>query len=232
MRYLCLRNSTPQRPVGKAAKFCDSTLAQVRHNLSAKKFLKHPPDRKESAAEKRKSLTPKKTQKTMAINIKAVERKQYVGKYAGQYRYQMAVESYNTLTERKVMEEASAHSGIGKGALQAAWVAIADVIKTWATEGHRVAIPGLGTMRFGVNSKTVSNVDEVSKELISTRKVLFTPNTDIKQELQQTGISITCYDRNGNVVKRVQSADDGSVEDPESPDNGDDNGSGGGNGLE
>ena len=43
MRYLCLRNSTPQRPVGKAAKFCDSTLAQVRHNLSAKKFLKHPP---------------------------------------------------------------------------------------------------------------------------------------------------------------------------------------------
>ena len=168
----------------------------------------------------------------MAINIKAAERKQYVGKYAGQYRYQMAVESYNTLTERKVMEKASAHSGIGKGALQAAWVAIADVIKTWSTEGHRVAIPGLGTMRFGVNSKTVSNVDEVSKELISTRKVLFTPNTDIKQELQQTGISITCYDRNGNVVKRVQSADDGTVEDPEAPDNGDDNGSGGGNGLE
>ena len=155
----------------------------------------------------------------MAINIKAVEQKQYVGKYAGQYRYQMAVESYNTLTERKVMEEASAHSGIGKGALQAAWVAIADVIKSWATEGHRVAIPGLGTMRFGVNSKTVADVDEVSKELISARKVLFTPNTDIKQELQNTGISITCYDRNGNVVKRVQSDDDGSVEDPEAPDN-------------
>lgn len=170
----------------------------------------------------------------MAINIKAVERKQYVGKYAGQYRYQMAVESYNTLTERKVMEEASAHSGIGKGALQAAWVAIADVIKTWATEGHRVAIPGLGTMRFGVNSKTVSNADEVSRELITTRKVLFTANTDIKQELQNTGISITCYDRNGNMVKRVQSADNGTVEDPDDtePDNGDDNGSGGGNGLE
>ena len=151
----------------------------------------------------------------MAINIKAVEKKQNVGKYAGQYRYQMAVESYNTLTERKVMEEASAHSGIGKGALQAAWVAIADVIKTWATEGHRVAIPGLGTMRFGVNATTVEKVEDVSKELISTRKVLFTPNTDIKQELQNTGISITCYDRNGNVVKRVQAGDDGSVEDPD-----------------
>lgn len=168
----------------------------------------------------------------MAINIKAVERKQNVGKYAGQYRYQMAVESYNTLTERKVMEEASAHSGIGKGALQAAWVAIADVIKNWATEGHRVAIPGLGTMRFGVNATTVDDVEEVSKQLITTRKVLFTPNTDIKQELQQTGIRITCYDRDGNVVKRVNSGDDGNVEDPEAPDNGDDNGSGGGSGLE
>ena len=159
----------------------------------------------------------------MAIRIKAVERKLNVGKNAGQYAYQMAVESYNTLNEKKVISEASAHSGISKGALQAAWVAIADVIKTWATEGHRVAIPGLGTMRFSVNATSVENVEDVSKELISTRKVLFTPNTDIKQELQNTGISITCYDRNGNVVKRVQAGDDGSVEnpdpDPETPGN-------------
>lgn len=158
----------------------------------------------------------------MAIRIKAIEKKQNVGKYAGEYRFQMAVESYNTLNERKVMDEASAHSGIGKGALQAAWVAIADVIKTWATEGHRVAIPGLGTMRFGVNAATVASAEDVSKELICTRKVLFTPNSDIKQELKNTGISITCFDRNGNVVKRVASSDEGNVEDPDpdTPNNG------------
>lgn len=58
MHYLCLRNSTPQRPMGKAAKFCDSTLAQVQHNLSAKKFLKTPPDRRRECGGKKKKSNP------------------------------------------------------------------------------------------------------------------------------------------------------------------------------
>ena len=36
----------------------------------------------------------------MAIKLKAREQKQYVGKYAGQYRYVMSTELYNKLTER------------------------------------------------------------------------------------------------------------------------------------
>ena len=34
-------------------------------------------------------------------------------------------------------------------------------------------------------------------------------------ELADTAIQITCYDRNGDIVKRVTSADAGTVEDPE-----------------
>ena len=167
----------------------------------------------------------------MGINVKAVQRKQVVGKYAGTYRYQMAVETYNSLSTAKVVEEAAIRSGMGKGSMQAAWDAIAEVVKAWATEGHRVAIPGLGTMRFGVNATTVENVDQVSKELITCRKVIFTPCPEIKEELQEMGISITCYDKDGNVVKRVTSDDDASVEDPEAPEptNPDNNG-GSGNG--
>ena len=37
----------------------------------------------------------------------------------------------------------------------------------------------------------------------------------VEDELKNTAIVITCYDRNGNEVKRVTSADDGNVEDPE-----------------
>ena len=51
--------------------------------------------------------------------------------------------------------------------------------------------------------------------LISTRRIIFTPTQDLKDELASTSIQITCYDRNGNVVKRVTSADAGTVEDPE-----------------
>ena len=58
-------------------------------------------------------------------------------------------------------------------------------------------------------------MNEVGTELITTRRVVFTPNVDIKDELKRTSINITCYDRNGNVVKRVTSSDDAEIEDNE-----------------
>ena len=89
------------------------------------------------------------------------------------------------------------------------------MVKAWSTEGHIVSLPGLGTMRYGVNATTVQDVEDVGKELITCRKVIFTPSSEIKQELEETNISITCYDKDGNVVKRVTSDDGGKVEDPE-----------------
>ena len=122
---------------------------------------------------------------------------------------------YNKLSQSKVIQEAALRSGIAKGAINAAWDAIGEVIKAWATEGHSVAVPGLGTMRFGLRSKSIADVNKVGSDLITTRRVIFTPNVEIKDELARTSINITCYDRNGNVVKRVTSSDDGTVEDPE-----------------
>ena len=151
----------------------------------------------------------------MAIKLKAKEQKQYVGKYAGQYRFVMTTELYNKLTERKVLAEAVMRSGISQGTINAAWAAIGEVIKAWATEGHSVAVPGLGTMRFGVRATSVADVSEVSSSLITSRRVIFTPSTDIKDELANTSINITCYDRDGNVIKQVASDDDGNVEDNE-----------------
>ena len=49
----------------------------------------------------------------------------------------------------------------------------------------------------------------------NVEKWAFTPNVDIKEELARTSVSITCYDRNGNIVKRVTSTDEGNVEEPE-----------------
>ena len=153
----------------------------------------------------------------MAIKLKAKEQLQYVGKYAGQYRFVMTTELYNKLTERKVLAEAAMRSGISQGTINAAWAAIGEVIKAWATEGHSVAVPGLGTMRFGVRATSVADVSDVSSSLITSRRVIFTPSTDIKNELANTSINITCYDRDGKVIKQVTSDDDAAVEDPEDP---------------
>ena len=58
--------------------------------------------------------------------------------------------------------------------------------------------------------------------LISVRRIIFTPNVELKDELKNTSIQITCLDEDGNVLKRVTSDDDAEVEDNE-------NGNGNGN---
>jgi hypothetical protein len=98
--------------------------------------------------------------------------------------------------------------------MQACWDAAGEVIKAWATEGHSVALPGLGTMRFGLRAKSVEKVDEVKAGLITSRRIIFTPTSDLKDELANTAVQITCFDRTGKEVKRVTSTS-GEVEDPE-----------------
>ena len=159
----------------------------------------------------------------MSLKVKAKEKLQKIGKYADSYRYVMMPEIYSTLTQDKVIKEAALRSGVNQGVMQACWDAAGEVIKAWATEGHSVALPGLGTMRFGLRAKSCANVNEVKTSLIKTRRIIFTPDVDLKDELHNTSIQITCYDRNGEVVKRVTSTDPGTVEEPEDQDTTGDN---------
>ena len=151
----------------------------------------------------------------MALKVKAQEKLQKIGTYAGKYRYIMMPELYTSLSQDKVIKEAALRSGVSKGIMQACWDAAGEVIKAWATEGHSVALPGLGTMRFGLRAKSVEKVDEVKAGLITSRRIIFTPAVELKDELASTAIQITCYDRDGKEVKRVTSTDSGDIEDPE-----------------
>ena len=166
----------------------------------------------------------------MALKVKAVERKIKFTKDEndpGVYRYVMSPELYIALSQAKVIREAALRSGVSQGVMKACWDAAGEVIKAWATEGHSVALPGLGTMRFGLRAKSVEKVEDVKTGLISSRRIIFTPTQDLKDELASTAIQITCYDRNGEIVKRVTSADAGTVEDPEGDSNGTENQGGG-----
>jgi predicted histone-like DNA-binding protein len=165
----------------------------------------------------------------MAIKVIAQRRELKIGNKPGK-RFIMRPELYSPIQEKKVFAEAATHSGISAGVIKAAWDAAGEVIRTWATEGHSVPLPGLGTMRFGVRSKAVENLEDVKTGLISVRRIIFTPNVDVKDELKNTSIQITCLDEDGKVLKRVTSSDSGDIEDNE---NGGDNtggNTGGGNG--
>ena len=136
----------------------------------------------------------------MALKVKAVERLlKFDKESAGKYRYVMKADLYTSLTQAKVIKEAALRSGVSQGVMK---------------EGHSVALPGLGTMRFGLRSKAVEKVEDVKTSLIESRRIIFTPSVDLKDELANTAIQITCIDRNGNEVKRVTSTS-GEVEDEE-----------------
>ena len=157
------------------------------------------------------------------IQIKAKQQNVSFEKNVEKLAFVLSAHLYNTLDAAKVIDEAARRSGISSGVIKAAWDAAGEVIRTWATEGHNVPLPGLGSMRFSVRSKSVQSVEDVKTSLITARRVIFTPSKEVRDELQATKIAITCYDKDGNIVKRVTSADTNDVEDP---DDGNDNGGG------
>ena len=167
----------------------------------------------------------------MAIKVNARETELKIGKNPGYY-YVMTPDLYIALTQKKVIREAALRSGVSQGVMQACWDAAGEVIKAWATEGHSVALPGLGTMRFALRSKAVANVNDVKTSLIKSRRIVFTPSVDLKNELANTSIQISCYDRNGELVKRVTS-DAGEVEDDDNEnENQNENGGGSSSGAQ
>ena len=155
----------------------------------------------------------------MAIKVIAQRRELKIGNKPGK-RFIMRPDLYSAIAEKKVFRDAATRSGISAGVIKAAWDAAGEVIRTRATEGHSVPLPGLGTMRFGVRSKAVEELEDVKTGLITTRRIVFTPSVDVKDELKNTAIQITCLDEDGNVLKRVTSGDSGDIEDPDQPTNG------------
>ena len=155
----------------------------------------------------------------MGIKVKAIERNVAFEKGKQKWAYVMQADLYGQLTQSKVIEEAAVRSGLAKQVINAAWGAIGAVITAWATEGHSVAVPGLGSLRFGLNSTAVEDVNKVSSSLINRRYIIFVPNADIKEELAKTNVNITCYDRNGKIVKQVTSADKNDTEEDDNKDN-------------
>ena len=54
----------------------------------------------------------------MALKVKAQEKLQKIGTYAGKYRYIMMPELYTSLSQDKVIKEAALRSGVSKGIIR------------------------------------------------------------------------------------------------------------------
>ena len=119
----------------------------------------------------------------MAIKVIAQRRELKIGKNPGVKKFVMRPDLYIPISEKKVFKEAAAHTGVSEAVLKA-----------------------------GVRAKAVEDLEDVKTGLISTRRIVFTPSSEMKDVLKDTSIQITCLDEDGNVLKRVTSSDSGTVE--------------------
>ena len=146
------------------------------------------------------------------IHVNAKQTTIQVGPQKGKDRFVLMAQTYNTLSETKVINEASLRTGLPKMVVAACWEGCGEIIKAWATEGHSCPVPGLGHMRFGIRATSVEKVESVKTSLITSRRVIFIPSVEIKEELAKTAISITCYDKDGKKIKTVTSTDKNDIE--------------------
>ena len=150
----------------------------------------------------------------MALKVKAREKLLKFSKDSeGVWKWVMQPELYSALTQSKVIKEAALRSGVSEGVMQACWDAAGEIIKAWLPEGHSIPLPGLGSCRFSLSASSVDDVNKVKTSLIKTRRIIFTPAVELKDELKSTAVVITCYDRDGKEVKRVTSTDDAEIDD-------------------
>lgn len=146
------------------------------------------------------------------IHVNAKQTTIQVGPQKGKDRFVLMAQTYNTLSEAKVINEAALRTGLPKMVVAACWEGCGEIIKAWATEGHSCPVPGLGHMRFGIRATSVEKVESVKTSLITSRRVIFIPSVEIKEELAKTAISITCYDKDGKKIKTVTSTDKNDIE--------------------
>ena len=144
----------------------------------------------------------------MSLNTISKQTTIKLGSHRGEEMYVMKVNHYSTLGAEKIIRYASETCGIPKASLRQAWEALGSVITAWVLEGHIVEIPGLGNIRAEVRAKAQSKAEDVTESDILRRKLLLTPTKGIKDALNSTPVNITCYDREGNEVKRGKGSND------------------------
>lgn len=139
----------------------------------------------------------------MGINIKAKQTLHNVGKYKGDYRYTLYTEPIGKVSLKNVIEETALRTGINKCVIHAVCMELSDVIKHFASEGFSVPLLYLGMLHFSIRAESVKDVEEITPSLITNRRICLIPNKQTKKSIGNSPINITCYSKDGAVIKHL-----------------------------
>lgn len=97
--------------------------------------------------------------------------------------------TYSKISERDLIRHASQDSGVPQAMMYAAFDAIMLQIKELLLNGHSIQLGQLGSMRFSIRCKSAKKLEDVSVNNVKTRRLIFTPSPEMKNEIK--GVKFT-----------------------------------------
>ena len=115
---------------------------------------------------------------TIVLNAK----KRKIG-FSKKVAYVTRAVRYNTIGTDELVTHASADSGVSKAMLKATFEAIMQEIQQLVLNGHSVQLGDLGTLQFSISCKSVEDKEDLSTDLIKTRRMLFRASSKLRDEM-------------------------------------------------
>ena len=126
---------------------------------------------------------------TIVLNAK----KRKIG-FSKKVAYVTRAVRYNTIGTDELVTHASADSGVSKAMLKATFEAIMQEIQQLVLNGHSVQLGDLGTLQFSISCKSVEDKEDLSTDLIKTRRMLFRASSKLRDEMNDVKFDTVIID--------------------------------------
>ena len=126
---------------------------------------------------------------TIVLNAK----KRKIG-FSKKVAYVTRAVRYNTIGTDELVTHASADSGVSKAMLKATFEAIMQEIQQLVLNGHSIQLGDLGTLQFSISCKSVEDKEDLSTDLIKTRRMLFRASSKLRDEMNDVKFDTVIID--------------------------------------
>lgn len=104
-----------------------------------------------------------------------------------------------------LVSEAAEDSTISKATMYAAMAAVVLQFKELLLRGYIVELPGVGRFRVSGSCTSQTDLDSAGADSLHTRRILYTPDSDLKDALYATDCT-TEYGNSTNGIYKTRSA--------------------------
>lgn len=103
--------------------------------------------------------------------------------------YKLQLVNDSIIAEEEVVSYAARSAGIPESMMRACTMAIADAIRFYVINGHKVSFGKFGNFRLKVENTCVDTLEECQVDTVKRINLRFTPSTRIKELLNEAELN-------------------------------------------